>query len=219
MPKAPRKKKKHARLGELLLDTGLIDTHQLSVALGQQAKWGGKLGSELIRLGFIGESELAYILQEQLGIKWVSLHDRRIPPEVIQSIPHEIAAKYFIIPIAVSDQSVTIATINPNDLDAMDAIAFAIGKNVSPVMALESDLAFALSRYYEPSSKAKPRVVKATETKSEPDTEIDEERLPSRSVKRLKMRSPRAQETLLRLLIKKGVISWDEFIEEFKESS
>ena len=67
MSKSSGKKRKQARLGELLLDTGLIAPHQLSVALGQQAKWGGKLGSELIRLGFIGETELAYILEKQLG--------------------------------------------------------------------------------------------------------------------------------------------------------
>ena len=155
MSKSSGKKQKQARLGELLLDTGLIAPHQLSVALGQQAKWGGKLGSELIRLGFIGETELAYILEKQLGIKWVSLKDQEISTEVIQSVSHETARKYHIMPVECSHQTVTIAMVNPNDLDTLDAIAFAVGKTIKPVMALESDIEWALSHYYDSAKKEK----------------------------------------------------------------
>ncbi len=219
MSKSSGKKRKQARLGELLLDTGLIAPHQLSVALGQQAKWGGKLGSELIRLGFIGETELAYILEKQLGIKWISLKDQVISTEVIQSVSHETARKYHIMPVACSHQMVTIAMVNPNDLDTLDALAFAIGKAIKPVMALESDIEWALSHYYDSAKRGKARSDTSVKTKTGSTEVLDDRARDVLSFKRLKMRSPEAQETLIRLLIKKGVFSWDEFVDESEESS
>lgn len=219
MSKSSGKKQKPARLGELLLDTGLIAPHQLSVALGQQAKWGGKLGSELIRLGFIGESELAYILEKQLGIKWVSLQDEEISSEVIQSVSRDIARKYHIMPIACSHQTVTIAMVNPNDLDTVDAIAFAVGKTVTPVMALESDIEWALSCYYDAAKTRKAPSDKKAQVHTKTAGAGEDRKKNVLSFQRLKMRSPEAQETLIRLLIKKGVFSWDEFMDESEESS
>lgn len=207
-------------LGELLVDAGLINEYQLALALGQQRQWGGKIGAELIRLGFIEERELAFVLQEQLGIKWISLYDRTIPDDVINTVPKEVAAKYQVVPIEVSGNTVTVATINPNDMAAMDAVSFAVGKKIRPVMALEYDIRLALAKYYEmPSAKEKTKVIKAGSTKGDRDLEGESAGRMSRSraIEKMKMRSPMAQEALIRLLIRKGLFSKEEFLKEFHD--
>lgn len=207
-------------LGELLVDAGLINEYQLALALGRQRQWGGKLGAELIRLGFIEERELAFVLQEQLGIKWISLYDRTIPGEVISTVPKEVAAKYQLIPIEVSGNTVTVATINPNDIAAMDAVSFAIGKKIRPVMALEYDIRLALAKYYEtPAPEEKIEVIKTSSPRAERDLEGEAAGRVSRSrtIEKMKMRSPMAQEALIRLLIRKGLFSKEEFFKTFHE--
>lgn len=207
-------------LGELLVDAGLINEYQLALALGQQRQWGGKIGAELIRLGFIEERELAFVLQEQLGIKWISLYERTIPNDVISTVPKEVAAKYQVVPIEVSGNTVTVATINPNDMAAMDAVSFAVGKKIRPVMALEYDIRLALAKYYEtPSPKEKMKVIKAAPARGDRDVEGESAGRMSRSrtIEKMKMRSPMAQEALIRLLIRKGLFSKEEFLKEFHD--
>ena len=208
-------------IGELLVDAGLINEYQLAVALGQQRQWGGKLGAELIRLGFIEERELAFVLQEQLGIKWISLYDRTIPDDVIKSFPGEIAKKYQVVPIEVSGNTVTLATRNPNDMHIMDSISFAVGKKVKPVMALEYDIQSAIAKYYEPAAtEEKVMVIKTAAPGSGANARKHKQTVSEMSrdhvIEKMKMRSPMAQEVLIRLLIRKGLFSRDEFIKEFQ---
>lgn len=212
-------------LGERLVEAGLIDSHQLAVALGQQQRWGGKLGSELVRLGFIEERELAFVLQEQLGIKWISLHDRDIPHTVLKKISPEIAKKYLVMPVALSGNTLTLATINPTDLTTLDNISFAAGIKISPVMALESEIKRAISRYYEApcTESKKPSVETEIPLSAIPPKKTDFYAATYNSKKshdsfaeKLNMRSPRAQETIIKLLIKKGVITKEEFMIELQ---
>ena len=208
-------------LGETLVEAGLIDSHQLSVALGQQQRWGGKLGSELVRLGFIEEQELAFVLQEQLGIKWISLYDRDIPHAVLKKISPEIAKKYLVLPVDLSGNILTLATTNPTDLATLDNISFAAGIKIRPVMALESDIKRAISRYYDapfrdskktsPEPEFPPSKFPAEETGSSAATNNSKIN-PASFAEKLNMRSPRAQETIIKLLIKKGIITKEEFM-------
>lgn len=221
-----KKKTRRRLVGEVLIEAGLIDERQLATALGQQQKWGGRIGSELVRLGFIGEEELAYVLQEQLGIKWLTLHDRQIPPDVLNMIPIDVVRKFHVIPVAFSGNTVTIATVNPNDFETLDTIAFLVGKKIKPVIATESDIRMAITKYYERLSLAKkkgPRKPlkpqKKTPLRTEEDFEkpSDETVRQDRWVEKLRMRSPKAQEAMIRLLIKKGFFSAEEFFREVKE--
>ncbi len=209
--------KKH--LGQMLVEAGMINEFQLAVALGQQKRWGGKLGAELIRLGFIEERELAFILQHQLRIKWVSLHDRKIPDDVIKFFPADLARKYNVIPIEISGNTITIASRNPNDIETMDSITFAVGKRVQPVMALEHEIKLAIARYYEPvSPKEKKLVIEAGPSNKDHKrhehkkngTDVSRDHL----MEKLKMRSPKAQEALIRVLMRKGYFSKEEFFQE-----
>jgi hypothetical protein len=216
-----KKKKSRARkrLGEMLIEAGLVDEMQLAVALGQQKQWGGKLGSELVRLGFIAERELALILQEQMGIKWISLFDREIPPEAVKAVPYKYAIKYLVMPLDYDGKTITLATTNPTDLNTMDTLTFILGKRIEPVMALESDINRAIARHYRRGGEnAEKETAKALEAAPDFNGEPWGEEKPSRAVAR-EILSGNAflQEALINLLLEKKLISRKELLEELKK--
>ena len=141
--------KKKKRLGEMLLEAGYIDEIQLAVALGQQKQYGGKLGIQLLKLGFVPERTLADILKQQLGITLVTLYEKTIPQEVIETIPFEIAFKYTVIPVDADNNTITLATTNPSDLATIDELAFCLNKKIRPVMALDWDIERAIIAHYK----------------------------------------------------------------------
>lgn len=221
MKNKPRKNTAKKPLGEALVEAGLIDSHQLAVALGQQQRWGGKLGSELVRLGFIEERELAFVLQEQLGIKWISLHNRDIPQQAIKKISPEVAKKFLVMPVDLSGNVLTLATINPTDLATLDNISFAAGIKIRPVMALESEIKRAISRHYEAPFREIKKLHSEAELLISPiqlkKTDLSAAPLTSKKnigsfAEKLSMRSPKAQEAMIKLLIKKGVFTKEEFM-------
>lgn len=214
-----KKKKKSARkrLGEMLIEAGLVDDMQLAVALGQQKQWGGKLGSELVRLGFIAERELALILQEQMGIKWISLFDREIPPEALKAVPYKYAVKYLVMPVDYDGKTITLATTNPTDLNAIDTLTFVLGKRIEPVMALESDINRAIARHYRPGVEVVEKEIKggaAPDFKYEPWLE---EKTPRAGARELLPGNAYIQEALINLLLRKKLISRKELLEELRK--
>lgn len=129
------------------MEAGFIDEIQLTVALGMQKQSGLKLGSQLLKLGFIDERKLSGVLIGQMD-NAVSLFDRVIPPEAVKSVPHRIAFEHKVIPLAYDGRTIVLATSNPSDLAALDAIAFQVGKKIRPVAALEWEIDTALLKYY-----------------------------------------------------------------------
>src|SRR5262245_23341498 len=92
------------RLGEILLAAGLVTDSQLSAALHSQNTWGGKLGSTLIRMGFVREEDLLACLSTQMRLPSVNLGKVKISPRAIQALPHRIAEKYNVIPVALKEE-------------------------------------------------------------------------------------------------------------------
>jgi hypothetical protein len=136
------------KLGDVLVEAGLIDEVQLSVALGLQKQSGLKLGSQLLKLGFVQERELSAVLRKQLGIQ-LSLTERTIPSQAIQSVPMDLAFKYKVMPVAFDGKTILLAMTNPADLETVDALTFQLGKRIKPVHALEWEIDSALLRFYQ----------------------------------------------------------------------
>ncbi|GAB4387803.1 MAG: hypothetical protein Kow0025_03440 [Thermodesulfovibrionales bacterium] len=136
------------KLGEILVEAGIIDKTQLASALGQQRQWGGKLGSTLIKMGMVREKELVSVLEEQLGLKSVSLKDAIVPDEVMKFVRPDIVRKFGIFPLAFTRGALEVATSDPTDLEALDSLGFALGKRIKPVLALESEVRKAIQRFY-----------------------------------------------------------------------
>jgi len=136
------------RIGELLLKEKRITPEQLQEALNYQKAGGGKLGLNLVKLGFVKDEEITALLSRQYGVPSINLGDFEIDPTVIKLIPAETAQKYQILPLSRSGATLTIAMTDPTNVFAMDDIKFMTGYNVEPVVASESAVADAILRHY-----------------------------------------------------------------------
>ncbi|MBI5014152.1 MAG: hypothetical protein HZB55_01515 [Deltaproteobacteria bacterium] len=140
------------RLGEILREAGLVTETQLASALNSQKTWGGKLGSTLVRMGFVKEDDLLRCLSGQLRLPSVDFAKIRIAPKALQTIPHRIAEKYNVIPVALKEEmgkkTVILAMSDPTNLDAISEIQFQTGVNVRPVVATESAISRAVDLHY-----------------------------------------------------------------------
>src|SRR5687767_3886391 len=136
------------RIGELLLKEKRITAEQLQEALNYQRQNGGKLGLNLIKLGFVKDEEVTALLSRQYGVPSIALAEFEIDPAVIKLVPAETAQKYQIVPLSRAGATLTIAMTDPTNVFAMDDIKFMTGYNVEPVVASETAVLEAIQKYY-----------------------------------------------------------------------
>ena len=136
------------RLGEILVKEALITQDQLTKALEFQRSNGGKLGSCLTKMGFITDDDITGVLSRQYGVPSINLKFYEIDPTVIKLIPQDTASRYQVIPLSRVGSVLTIAMTDPTNVFAMDDIKFMTGFNVEPVVASESAIGEAITRFY-----------------------------------------------------------------------
>jgi type IV pilus assembly protein PilB len=136
------------RIGELLLKEKRITPAQLQEALNYQKTTGGKLGYNLVKLGFVKDEEITALLSKQYGVPSINLTQFEIDAGIIKLIPTETAHKYQIVPLSRAGATLTIAMTDPTNVFAMDDIKFMTGYNVEPVVASETAVLEAITRYY-----------------------------------------------------------------------
>jgi Type II secretion system (T2SS), protein E, N-terminal domain len=139
------------RIGEMLVQQGRLHPSQLQAALAHQRQWGGRIGGAIVHLGFLGAPALLEALGEQLGMPFVEIGDRAIPPKVLALVPRKLAQARRVLPLElVQDGRRYVAVIalgDPVDLAVMDELEFVTGLKVRPVLAAEEDLDQALERH------------------------------------------------------------------------
>src|ERR671917_217718 len=126
------------RIGELLLKEKRISAEQLQEALNYQRTNGGKLGANLVKLGYVKDEEITALLSKQYGVPSIALTQFELDPSVIKLIPADTAQKYQIVPLSRAGATLTIAMTDPTNVFAMDDIKFMTGYNVEPVVASEA---------------------------------------------------------------------------------
>ncbi len=136
------------KLGEMLLKAGYITPEKLQEALEAQKKNGGKLGFNLVKLGYVKEDDITQLLSEQYGVPSINLRHFEIDASVINLIPSEVAQKYLVLPVNRTGATLTIAMADPTNVFAMDDIKFMTGYNVEPVVASEMAIREAIEQYY-----------------------------------------------------------------------
>jgi type IV pilus assembly protein PilB len=136
------------RLGEILLKESLITQDQLDKALEFQRSNGGKLGSCLTKMGYITDDDITGVLSRQYGVPSINLKYYEIDPNVIKLIPQDTALRYQVVPLSRVGSVLTIAMTDPTNVFAMDDIKFMTGFNVEPVVASESAIGEAITRFY-----------------------------------------------------------------------
>src|SRR3979409_1316939 len=137
-----------SRLGEILIKESLITSDQLRQALEHQQANGGGLGTCLMKLGFISDDEITGVLSRQYGIPSINLKYYEVDASVIKLIPQDTAVRYQIVPLSRVGSTLTIAMTDPTNVFAMDDIKFMTGFNVEPVVASETAIAEAISKFY-----------------------------------------------------------------------
>jgi type IV pilus assembly protein PilB len=149
------------RIGQLLVEAGFIDPWQLQSALGDQERFGGRLGAALVRRGFISEPALLAQVAGQLGVPYVQLAGRPIQPAVVRLVPEKLIHKHGVFPIAHAPRPrrglLVVATSDPENLASIDEISFATGLAVHPALASENDIAHAIQLHLGPDPSAPPR--------------------------------------------------------------
>ena len=128
------------RLGEMLVEAGMIDNMQLQSALGHQKQWGGKLGDILLEMDFISEHVLADFFESHLNIPCLDLSDFEIPANVRGLLKDEIIKKYSVVPIGYENKVLTVAMSDPSDIKTIDELQFATGYRIKPVLVFSLDV-------------------------------------------------------------------------------
>jgi type IV pilus assembly protein PilB len=141
------------RIGELLLKEKRITPDQLQQALNHQKANGGKLGFNLVKMGFVKDEEITALLSKQYGVPSINLTQFEIDTAVIKLIPGDTALKYQIVPLSRAGATLTIAMTDPTNVFAMDDIKFMTGYNVEPVVASETAVIDAIKKYYPAAGK------------------------------------------------------------------
>lgn len=135
-------------LAELLVQEKLLNNDQLKKALDYQKKNEVGISTAIISLGYLSEEEMAQALSRQLGYPYINLDQFEVYPDVIELIPVEIAKKFQIMPIHRIRSFLTLAMVDPTDLDVIEDIRFRTGLSIQPVIASESGIMNAISKYY-----------------------------------------------------------------------
>ena len=136
------------RLGDLLVKEKVITTEQLEQATKVQKETNCRLGSALVKLGFLTDEDVTNFLSRQYGVPAINLSYFEIDPSVVKLIPFETAKRYQILPLSRVGASLTIAMVDPTNVFAMDDIKFMTGFNIEPVVASESSILEGIEKAY-----------------------------------------------------------------------
>ncbi|HUU40803.1 MAG TPA: hypothetical protein VMW42_07675, partial [Desulfatiglandales bacterium] len=115
------------RLGELLIESGLLTVDKLKDALEYHKKTGQRLGEALIEMKVISEEEMAFALAMQLKIPFIDLRDYSIQEDVTESIPEEVCMKFVCVPVSLKNSILDVAMADPLNLNIMKDLQFVTG--------------------------------------------------------------------------------------------
>jgi type IV pilus assembly protein PilB len=152
------------RLGQILLDLGLVDEAQLETLLQEQASRGGELlGSVGISLGFFTDDQLGEALAEQWGTTFVTLYDREIPPSVLQLVSEPMAQLYRVIPLGLAGNTLSIASAEPQKIQIADELRTLLGYDIDVKVATGAEIDKAIEKHYSSESESVESIVEDLE--------------------------------------------------------
>ncbi len=140
---------KRKRLGEILLDEGLISEEQLKAGLDKQKREKGlKIGQALVALGAVTEEDVAKAIWQQRQIPYVDLDSYALDPNVIELVPEKLARSYLVLPLFRIGNALTVAMADPLNLIAVDDLRSKTGCEIEPVISTEGKITRCLDHYY-----------------------------------------------------------------------
>lgn len=137
------------KLGELLVEKGLIDREQLKAALEKQRQEGKRIGDVLVGMGALSENILTGMVAEQLKVEKVDLINTYVDAEAARLIPLEVAKRYTLIPIYERAGKLHVAMVDPRNMYALDDLRLITQKAIFPMLATRTDIEKAIEVYYQ----------------------------------------------------------------------
>ncbi|MEK3900565.1 GspE/PulE family protein [Paenibacillus sp. FSL R7-0179] len=166
------------RLGDLLVENGIISEEQLQEALVDQRKTKRKLGDLLISQGYITEQQLIEVLEFQLGIPHVSLHKYHIDPAITQIIPESMAKRYQVLPFLKEGGKLMVAMADPLDYFAIEDLRMSTGFRIEPAISTRDELQRAIARHYGMRDSMNQMLIELPTQEEITETEITDEDSP-----------------------------------------
>jgi len=137
------------RIGELLRKQGYITSSQLEQALEFQKKHKARLGSILIRLGFIEEDTILNVLTRMHNFPAISISREPPQPDALKLIPFETAKKYMAFPLRIIGRSLQITMAEPTDTSMVEELQGIVKMGLSVCVSTEKDIVEAYQKYYK----------------------------------------------------------------------
>ncbi len=136
------------KLGELLIEAGLLSDEQLAVALEQQKQERLPLGEILVRNGFCQDVDVAQTVAFQLNINYIELATTTIEPEAVQLVKEDLAVKYSLMPVCIDKNVLTIAMVDPMNLQVIEDLRFVTGCYINPAVSTPKEVESAIRHHY-----------------------------------------------------------------------
>lgn len=136
------------RLGEILIQAGILDETRLRVALGEQRRWGGPLGRILVDMKLVSEDAMVSALSQQLNFPTVNLEQRTVGKDVLDLLPGELAEQHSVVPFNMQGKFVDVAMADPTNLGIIDELRIRTRLNVRPYLCGPKMIERAINRLY-----------------------------------------------------------------------
>ena len=164
------------RLGDLLVREGLITREQLDKALQEQRQNGTRVGYNLVKLGYIQETELTKMLARQYKMPAVDLTKFEVDPRIAKLIPADLAVKHLVLPLKRDGRTLTVAMADPTNLGVLDDLKFITRYDIFPVIGGEFTLKSAIEKLYENAAEMQVNDLLSVIDDMESDVEVVEEK-------------------------------------------
>ena len=161
------------KIGQMLIKKGLITPEQLDICMEEQHKTGEILGKILIRKGFVKEEDFLKTLSEQLNIPHMKLKDAAIDMAAIKKVPAKFVWHYKVMPVKFEGNRLVIATSDP--LHSLDDIRLFLGYELSPVLAVESEIIESIKQYYGVGAETVEGIIAKTPKETEEPERLKEQ--------------------------------------------
>ena len=165
---------KKIRLGDLLVQNGIISEEQLMTALAEQKRCGRKLGKMLVELKYVDEHQLLEFLSRQLQIPFIDLSQQNFDPDTIRQLPETLARRFRCLLLKQDAHSALVGMTDPTDLLAYDEISAALKQTIRLAVVREPDLLQLLDQVYRKSSEISSLAGELREQLSETDFDVRE---------------------------------------------
>lgn len=136
------------RLGDLLIEKGILTEEQLNIALSVQKITGQVLGKCLIMLGFVSSQELSETLAIQQGLEYIDLRQYAIQQELLKAFPKAITERERFLPLEEEDGKIKIALVDPGNIIALDRVKIITGKKAKPYLTDEEGFFETIEKAY-----------------------------------------------------------------------